>query len=446
MYLQHFGFKDKPFTLVPNPEYLYFSSRHSLALTYLEYGLQENLGFILLTGEVGAGKTTLIRYLLGRIEQDMEVAVLFNTNVSAEELIRLILRELEIEEVSQDKSGNLDRLNQYLIQRFAQDKRVVLIIDEAQNLSMQAMEEVRMLSNLSTESQPLLQIILVGQPELRSYIQQGNLRQLAQRISVNYHLKPLNRSEVAEYIDYRLQKSGADAGDIFQAGAVDLIFEHSGGTPRMINVLCEACLVYAYADDSYQVDREIVEQVLSDRQQDWGAEQQAVQDQEGSAAPEGAQSPPDQAWQQMQGQLQGLKQRLAWLESEVRDLGQAHKDQIGAWLERQLQHYKKENRRLSYLYGQSRQKNQELKDRLQALQPDEAEKTSAATNTGSHRQQAAAPVSVSASQQGQPQESQPEKPPGSFSWGKGLLWTVAGISAILLLLELYLTYNGIWLA
>jgi general secretion pathway protein A len=166
MYEKYFGLSEKPFHIAPNPEYLYFSPKHQNALTYVEYGMREGSGFILLTGEVGTGKTTLVRYLLKQIEPDTKVAVVFNTNVTSDQLLALILREFELESVAGDKPQNLETLYRYLIQKYAKNEKVLLIIDEAQNLSDDVLEEVRMLSNLQTDDDMLLQIMFVGQPQL----------------------------------------------------------------------------------------------------------------------------------------------------------------------------------------------------------------------------------------------------------------------------------------
>ena len=266
MYDEFYGFTEKPFTIVPNPSLLYPSRKHRMALTYLEYGLIEASGFIVLTGEIGTGKTTLIRHLLGKIDESLEVAVLFNTNVSPEDLLRLILSEFEIEPAGNDKSANLDRLNDFLIEKYSEGKRCLLIIDEAQNLSRASLEEVRMLSNLQTETAPLIQIAMVGQPELREKLRHPSLEQLKQRVTVSYHLGVMNRQETGEYIQHRLNKAGAKIRDLFADDAIDLIHVKSNGVPRTINILCDAALVYGYADEAEKISREIVEQVISDRE------------------------------------------------------------------------------------------------------------------------------------------------------------------------------------
>ena len=264
MFCKFYGLREKPFDIIPNPGILYRSEKHNQALTYLRYGFSENIGFILFTGDIGTGKTTLIKYLLTELTDDVEVAVVFNTNVNAEELLRLILIELEIDGVGQDKSKNLDLLNQHLINVYSQGRRCLLIIDEAQNLSSEALEEVRLLSNLQTDTQPLLQIILAGQPELREIIQDPGLEQLAQRVAISYHLVPLSREEMGEYVRYRLERAGAKDGNLFDKDALDLLHKHTRGIPRSVNVMCNAALVYGYADSMKVITRNVIEQIIDD--------------------------------------------------------------------------------------------------------------------------------------------------------------------------------------
>jgi general secretion pathway protein A len=263
MYEKYYGLKEKPFHIVPNSNTLYLSDKHQTALTYLEYGLMEGVGFILLTGEIGTGKTTLIRYMLKKMDQDMEVAVIFNTNVSSDQLLNLILTEYELKPAN-DKADGLDRLNHFLIEKYAQGRRVLLIIDEAQNLSDEALEEVRMLSNLQSDDQMLLQIMLVGQPELKRKLQDPRLTQLSQRIAVNYHLSALTREETEKYIAFRLERAGGTMS-LFTTEALDLLYRTSGGIPRTINLLCDSALVYGFADELSVIDKHIVEQVLQDK-------------------------------------------------------------------------------------------------------------------------------------------------------------------------------------
>lgn len=264
MYERFYGLKGKPFQLAPNPRYLYFSKKHQSALTYLEYGLLEGSEFVLLTGEIGAGKTTLIRHMLNRIEQEVEVAVITNTNVDSVELLSLVLHEFGDQQSYATKAKSLEAIFQHLIRRFAAGKRVLLVIDEAQNLSLQALEEVRMLSNLQTDDQILLQIMLVGQPDLRNRLKSPQLTQLAQRIPVHYHLGALEFDEIGEYIGFRLEMAGGPA-DIFLAETFAPIYQASRGIPRIINILCDTALVYGYADSVERIGNEVIAQVIRDK-------------------------------------------------------------------------------------------------------------------------------------------------------------------------------------
>jgi len=264
MYEKFYKLRDKPFQIEPNPSYLFKSSKHKNALTYLEYGLTENVGFILLTGEIGAGKTTLIQYALDKLDKDTETAVVFNTNVTAEQLLNFILSEFELKRPKNDKTAVLENFYQYLIQKYAENKRVLLIIDEAQNLSREALEEVRMLSNLQAESQALLQIMLVGQPELAAKLKAPNMLQFSQRIAVNYHLEGLNREESGKYIAFRLEKAGCK-NNLFTPDAMALIHQFSGGIPRSINLLCNAALVYGFAEGAQTIGKEIITQIKKDK-------------------------------------------------------------------------------------------------------------------------------------------------------------------------------------
>ncbi len=264
MYESFYGLNEKPFHIVPNPNYLYLSPKHQNALTHLEYGLMERVGFILLTGEIGTGKTTLVHYLLNQIESDMEVGVIFNTNVSSDQLLNLILSEFELTAEAGDKVKALDIFYQFLIEKYAEDKRVLLIIDEAQNLSHESLEEVRMLSNLQSDEEMLLQIMLVGQSELKEKLRNPALAQFTQRIAVNYHLTALPEEDTGRYIAYRLEKAGGRP-DIFTTDAVGLVHQASTGIPRSINLLCDAALTYGYADELETIDAQVIEQVIKDK-------------------------------------------------------------------------------------------------------------------------------------------------------------------------------------
>jgi general secretion pathway protein A len=263
MYENFYNLRERPFTIVPNPGYLYMSEKHKLAFAHLKYGLGEGTGFVVLTGGIGTGKTTLIRYLLGRIEKAVDVALVFNTNVTGDELLRLIIREFEAGEPGSDKAANLAMLNEYLIERFSQGRHAIVIVDEAQNLSRDALEEVRLLSNLQGNSRPLLQVVLVGQPELRRKLADPTLTQLAQRITSTFHLSSLELDEAKAYICFRLAQAGGNPL-LFTPEAMESIHTFSAGVPRLINILCDAALVHGFADELTVIGPAVVEGVARD--------------------------------------------------------------------------------------------------------------------------------------------------------------------------------------
>ncbi|MBW2062005.1 MAG: AAA family ATPase [Deltaproteobacteria bacterium] len=266
MYESFYGFKEKPFNLLPDPEYLYMSPGHENAYTHLEYAIKENKGFVVITGEIGSGKTTLINYLLKKIPQDIQVGIINNADVTPLQFIKMICQELELEVHGMDKAEMLDRFNRFLLEQFSKRNRVVLIIDEAQNLPSKTIEEIRMLSNLETEKNHLIQIILVGQPELRYKLQTRGLAQFAQRVTVHCHLDGLGQGDVKKYISHRLQVAGAKNLNIFDKGAIEAIYQYSHGVPRIINTLCDTALVYGYADDLKAIDKKIIENVFETRE------------------------------------------------------------------------------------------------------------------------------------------------------------------------------------
>ena len=266
MYESYYGLKEKPFKILPDPGYLYMSKGHENAYTHLEYAIAENKGFVVITGEIGSGKTTLINYLLGKIQEDIKVGVITNTYVSPTQFLRMICQEFDLADENLDKSGMLHLLQGFLIRQFAERKRVVLIIDEAQNLTPKTMEEVRMLSNLEDEKHHLIQMILVGQPELKNKLKRRDLVQFAQRVTVHCHLNGLNDSEVKEYILYRLKVAGLNRMDLFTDEAIGIISRYSKGIPRIINILCDTALVYGYADNLKIIEKEVVENVIQERE------------------------------------------------------------------------------------------------------------------------------------------------------------------------------------
>ena len=266
MYTSFFGLNDKPFSITPDPRYLFMSERHGEALAHLVYGVTESGGFMQLTGEVGTGKTTLVRtLLLNRMPANADVAVVLNPQISAKEFLVTICEELGIA-VPEDRNSIkalIDTLNRHLLDAHADGRRTILVVDEAQNLAPDVLEEVRLLTNLETAKQKLLQIVLIGQPELRELLARNDLRQLAQRITGRYHLEPLSRDETAQYIDHRLKVAGA-LGEIFDAGAKRAVFRLSQGVPRLINVICDRALLGAYSNGIRHVNRAMIRRAAAE--------------------------------------------------------------------------------------------------------------------------------------------------------------------------------------
>jgi general secretion pathway protein A len=262
MYQQFYGFNVMPFNITPDPRFLYLSPTHEDALAHLRYGLHQKKGFVVLTGEVGCGKTTLCRAFLNELDSTRtETALILNPRLTERELLAAILRELG--ELSADSGStplaldNADltgRLNDALLRRIHDGKDIVLIIDEAQNLSFEVMEQLRLLSNLETDTQKLLQIILIGQPELKARLAEKRLRQLRQRILVFYELRPLNRSQMDAYIQHRLSLAGAQGRPRFTSAALRTIYRRSRGIPRLVNSMCDKALLSAFIRDADEVN------------------------------------------------------------------------------------------------------------------------------------------------------------------------------------------------
>ncbi len=260
MYVSFFGLIEKPFSITPDPRYLYLSERHAEALAHLLYGINESGGFIQLTGEVGTGKTTVVRTLLSRVPQHADVAVILNPRITPVEFLLTICEELGLGLDEADRHSvkeMVDALNRRLLAAHADGRRVIVIVDEAQNLSAEVLEQVRLLTNLETATQKLLQIILIGQPELRELLDRTDLRQLAQRITGRYHLNPLAKPETEQYVSHRLRVAGS-SGEIFTRAALGEVHRVSSGVPRVINVVCDRALLGAYTEDTRKVTPALV--------------------------------------------------------------------------------------------------------------------------------------------------------------------------------------------
>lgn len=264
MYTNYFGFKCKPFQLSPDPEFMFMSRVHKRAMTYLNYGIRENAAFILMTGEIGTGKTTILRSMLKELPQDIKLARIFNTKVSSEQLISMISEEFGIPVQGDDKKLMLSKLTDFFVRQFAEGKRSMLIIDEAQNLTPDLLEEIRLLSNLETDKSKLLQIVLVGQPELNIKLSSPELEQLRQRISISAHIIPLDRQDTEAYVKHRLNVAGNREAVVFEDAAMDVIYDFSKGTPRLINIICDFALLSAFTDSRRTVDGQLMQEIAAD--------------------------------------------------------------------------------------------------------------------------------------------------------------------------------------
>lgn len=264
MFLDYYRFRENPFSMLPDPNFLYLGQKHSLALAMLQYALMNNALVTVLTGDIGAGKTTLIRQLLNQIGQDVNVGLLSNTHSEFGDLMQWVNLAFGLPYENKSKVALYDIFIEFLIDRYAKGQRTALIIDEAQNLDLKALEEFRLLSNINADKNQVLQLILVGQPELYRKLRRPELEQFIQRVSVSYHLKPLGPEETDKYVSHRLSTAGGDP-ELFKTEAKRLIHRQSGGIPRVINILCETALVYGFADRRTTIDYDLVLEVIQDK-------------------------------------------------------------------------------------------------------------------------------------------------------------------------------------
>jgi general secretion pathway protein A len=265
MYEAFYGLKEKPFSILPDPDLIYWGRMHSMAFTMLEFGVMNNAGFTVITGEIGSGKTTLVRHLLKMLNPNITTGLISNSPQGRQELLQWVLMSL-----SQPFDGTYPELfkkfQDFLYGQFATSRRTIIIIDEAQNLESEALEHLRMLSNINADKYQILQLILVGQPQLRDLLQQPKLHQFAQRISSDFHLKSLDENDVAKYIDFRLQAVGSRTALFSQEACAEIAWA-SGGIPRMINILCDTALVYGFASGKKTISQALVREVIADKQQ-----------------------------------------------------------------------------------------------------------------------------------------------------------------------------------
>lgn len=272
MYLTHFSLKKLPFDLLPDPEFLYLGNNHESALTGLRYGIDSGAGFTVISGEIGAGKTTLIRKILQDLTllsdrgSEFVIGLTSNTHKDFGTLLEWILLSFGLKYKNMSEMERYEKLINFLIENYGQGKRTVIIIDEAQNLSINALEKLRVISNLNADHHQILQIILAGQPEFRDTLRRPDLKQLAQRITVDFHVGSLPSEDVGSYIDHRMRVAGSDA-KLFTDEAIEVIGKYSNGIPRLINILSHNALVYAYADNQFTVDKDVVLSVIDDTNQ-----------------------------------------------------------------------------------------------------------------------------------------------------------------------------------
>jgi type II secretory pathway predicted ATPase ExeA len=264
MYENFYRLREKPFALTPDPHFLYLAEHHVLALALLEYGVTQQAGFSLITGEVGCGKTTLIRHLLGRLDRDFTVGLISNTHHAFGRLLQWVALAFGLDFKGKANVDLYQAFTAFLIEQYGKGQRVVLIVDEAQNLGLRTLEELRVLSNVNADKHLVVQMVLVGQPELRDTLRRPELRQLAQRISVDYHLGVLRNAETHAYVRHRLRVAGG-IDDIFETEAIEFVHACTGGVPRLINSLCDIALVYGYAEQKQKIDVEFVAQVARER-------------------------------------------------------------------------------------------------------------------------------------------------------------------------------------
>lgn len=266
MYEEFYHLTENPFSLLPDPTYLYLSRKHNRALSMLQYGIMKNYGIIAITGEIGAGKTTLVRQLLNVLDEDVTVGLISNTHQSFSELLKWVFVAFNLEFRNKDTVELYDELVGFIIDEYAKKRKVVLIIDEAQNMSVPALEELRMLSNINADKHQALQIVLVGQPELRDILRKPELTQLVQRIAVAYHLNPLDEDEIAPYIKHRLQLAGTEKA-LFTTDAIKKIWQYSHGVPRIINTLCDTAMVYGSVEGEEEISADLIDKVIQERQE-----------------------------------------------------------------------------------------------------------------------------------------------------------------------------------
>ena len=269
MYKSFYGFQKLPFSVTPDTDFFFPSSKHVEALSSMVYAIKEKKGFVALTGEIGAGKTTVCHLLLNKLDVNVKTAMITNTLLTRKQMLESICNEFGLKRrVRPTKLELIELLQRFLIQQYKKDNHVILIIDEAQNLSMSTLEEVRLLSNLETEKDKLLQILLIGQPELKETLERPELRQLKQRICISYHISPFSNGETINYINHRLKIAGSNGGVRFSSGALQSIHQYSGGIPRLINIACDQTLLLGYVRETKKISQALVFDAIGQERSD----------------------------------------------------------------------------------------------------------------------------------------------------------------------------------
>lgn len=330
MYLDHFGLKQYPFQLVPDPEFLFMGPQHSHAKAYLDYAVYNRDGFVVVTGDVGTGKTTLLHKFLTELDPNVLAAKIFQTQLNATEFLQAMLVEFGLNPFQAHKVELMDMLNTFLVDRFLEGRQIVLIVDEAQNLSDEALEEIRLLSGLETHKEKILHVILLGQPQLRDRLDSPHMEQFAQRIRLRYHIRALTEAETSDYIRHRLEVAGAGSGQLFDEAVLPMIFRYTGGVPRLINVLSDTALVCGFADGQPNVSPAVMESAI--KELGWApfAEREQAQAVRAKAAMAGTPGTAGTAVDSAQADaliaaLHGVVGRLGEIEASLREIA----DRVG---------------------------------------------------------------------------------------------------------------------
>jgi len=355
MYTKFYGLKFKPFDFLPDPRFLYFSKKHEMAYAHLEYGITDNKPFVVLTGDVGTGKTTLINFFLKKVDSEVKTALIYNTNIDPQTFLEMVVRDFGIQTDSSERSVLYENLYEFLLHEHIQRHRCVLIIDEAQNMPKETLEELRMLSNFETEESYLLQIIMAGQPQLRRRLNNPELAQLTQRVSVHYHLAALEKSEIGSYIEHRLKVGGYDSQHpLFNDDAVEKIHAYTQGVPRLINSICDSALLYGYGASLQTIDLNLVEEVIADRGIDPGIERKEERisgDKKGYLGKVETIDWPESMGKHIYLQVSNLNERLTRIEQRVGQLEDVENQHTVSELIEWLKEAQKENLKLKEKYN-----------------------------------------------------------------------------------------------